>query len=75
MMPVGVYKGSSILNDRFTDIIDFFTIFLFTIKHYYCVPENISSLIPKIHADFGATTPAEILFYNLLILVFLDAFD
>lgn len=74
MMPVGVYKGSSILNDKFTDIIDFFTIFLFTIKHYYCVPENISSLIPKIHADFGATT-AEILFYNLLILVFLDAFD
>lgn len=74
MMPVGVYKGSSILNDKFTDIIDFCTIFLFTIKHYYCVPENISSLIPKIHADFGATT-AEILFYNLLILVFLDAFD
>lgn len=74
MMPVGVYKGSSILNDKFTDIIDFCTIFLFTIKHYYCVPENISSLIPKMYADFGATT-AEILFYNLLILVFLDAFD
>lgn len=74
MMSVGVYKGSSILNDKFTDIIDFCTIFLFTIKHYYCVPENISSLIPKMYADFGATT-AEILFYNLLILVFLDAFD